>query len=117
MPLAPIAPHDLRVGDRVLPTSSRCLVMGIVNVTPDSFADGGRSMIERGTGWLPSRPWCGSADVAGLHQLGAYRFDGIWFDIGRQEDYERASAAWAKGHGKANGHAASEVEAGEETQA
>ncbi|MFL6189930.1 MAG: dihydropteroate synthase [Actinomycetes bacterium] len=35
-------PHDLRVGDRVLPTSRRCLVMGVVNVTPDSFSDGGR---------------------------------------------------------------------------
>jgi dihydropteroate synthase len=40
--LAPLAPHDLRVGGRLLPTSTRCLVMGIVNVTPDSFADGGR---------------------------------------------------------------------------
>jgi dihydropteroate synthase len=40
--LAPIAPYDLRVGGRMLPTSTRCLVMGIVNVTPDSFADGGR---------------------------------------------------------------------------
>ena len=47
MPLAPIAPHDLRVGDRVLPTSRRCLVMGIVNVTPDSFADGGRYLDPR----------------------------------------------------------------------
>jgi NDP-mannose synthase len=29
------------------------------------------------------------------HQpVGAYRFDGIWFDIGRREDYERAVAAW-----------------------
>jgi dihydropteroate synthase len=45
--LAPIAPHDLKVGDRVLPTSSRCLVMGIVNVTPDSFADGGRYLDRR----------------------------------------------------------------------
>ncbi len=42
MSIVPVAPHDLRVGDRVLPTSSRCLVMGVVNVTPDSFADGGR---------------------------------------------------------------------------
>ena len=42
-----MAPHDLRVGDRVLPTSRRCLVMGIVNVTPDSFADGGRYLDPR----------------------------------------------------------------------
>ena len=44
---APIAPHDLKVGGRVLPTSSRCLVMGVVNVTPDSFADGGRYLDPR----------------------------------------------------------------------
>ncbi|HEY7605870.1 MAG TPA: dihydropteroate synthase [Actinomycetes bacterium] len=42
MSVAPLAPHDLRVGDQVLPTSRRCLVMGVVNVTPDSFSDGGR---------------------------------------------------------------------------
>src|SRR5919206_4225862 len=42
MSVVPLAPHDLRVGDRVLPTSRRCLVMGVVNVTPDSFSDGGR---------------------------------------------------------------------------
>ena len=42
MSVAPLAPHDLRVGDLVLPTSRRCLVMGVVNVTPDSFSDGGR---------------------------------------------------------------------------
>jgi NDP-mannose synthase len=35
------------------------------------------------------------------HQpIGAYRFDGIWFDIGRREDYEQAVAAWsANGNG------------------
>jgi len=37
MPITPLRPHDLRVGDRVLPTSTRCLVMGVLNVTPDSF--------------------------------------------------------------------------------
>jgi len=26
--------------------------------------------------------------------LGAYRFDGLWFDIGRREDYEQAVGAW-----------------------
>jgi dihydropteroate synthase len=35
-------PHDLRLRGQVLPTGSRCLVMGVVNVTPDSFSDGGR---------------------------------------------------------------------------
>jgi dihydropteroate synthase len=40
--VAPLDPHDLRVAGRVLPTATRCLVMGVVNVTPDSFSDGGR---------------------------------------------------------------------------
>jgi dihydropteroate synthase len=40
--VVPLVPHDLRVGDLVLPTARRCLVMGVVNVTPDSFSDGGR---------------------------------------------------------------------------
>ena len=47
MPVAPSAPHDLRIADRVLPTATRCLVMGVVNVTPDSFSDGGR-YLDRG---------------------------------------------------------------------
>ena len=34
--------------------------------------------------------------------VGAYRFDGLWFDIGRQEDYEQAVAAW-NGNGNGNG--------------
>jgi dihydropteroate synthase len=42
LPSAPVAPHDLRVGHQLLPTATRCLVMGVVNVTPDSFSDGGR---------------------------------------------------------------------------
>jgi NDP-mannose synthase len=31
---------------------------------------------------------------AGL-PIGSYRYDGLWFDIGRQEDYEKAVSAWA----------------------
>jgi NDP-sugar pyrophosphorylase family protein len=33
--------------------------------------------------------------VAG-EQVGAYQFDGLWFDIGRKEDYEHAVAAWER---------------------
>lgn len=29
----------------------------------------------------------------------AYRFDGLWFDIGRRDDYEQAVAAWMKNSG------------------
>ncbi len=33
---------DWVIRDRVLPTADRTLIMGVVNVTPDSFSDGGR---------------------------------------------------------------------------
>jgi NDP-sugar pyrophosphorylase family protein len=33
-------------------------------------------------------------------RVGAYRYDGLWFDIGRREDYEQAVEAWVQ----ANGH-------------
>ncbi len=37
--------------------------------------------------------------------IGAYRSDGLWFDIGRHEDYEQAVAAWTQnGHGNGNGN-------------
>lgn len=35
---------------------------------------------------------------AGL-PIGSYRYDGLWFDIGRQEDYEQAVSAWAAAEG------------------
>jgi NDP-mannose synthase len=28
-------------------------------------------------------------------QIGAYRYSGLWFDIGRRDDYEEAVAAWS----------------------
>src|ERR1051325_7623718 len=34
--------HLWQLRNRVVQLESRCLVMGIVNVTPDSFSDGGR---------------------------------------------------------------------------
>lgn len=34
--------------------------------------------------------------------VGAYRYDGLWFDIGRREDYEQAVNAWS-GNGSSNG--------------
>lgn len=37
-------PPDLPLGDRVLPTAERAVVMGVVNVTPDSFSDGGLAL-------------------------------------------------------------------------
>jgi NDP-sugar pyrophosphorylase family protein len=48
-------------------------------------------------------------------RVGAYLYDGLWFDIGRQEDYERATDAWQKanpltnGNTKENGHLSARV--------
>ena len=43
------------------------------------------------------------------HPVGAYRFEGMWFDIGRHEDYEEAVTAWERaqsenGNGNGNGN-------------
>lgn len=40
---------------------------------------------------------------AGL-PIGSYRYDGLWFDIGRHEDYEQAAAAWAERNVNGNGN-------------
>lgn len=32
--------------------------------------------------------------LAAGEPVGAYEYDGVWFDIGRREDYEQAVAAW-----------------------
>ena len=41
-------------------------------------------------------------------RVGAYQFGGIWFDIGRADDHERAVAAWSQnGHPSQNGHSPS----------
>jgi NDP-mannose synthase len=45
-----------------------------------------------------------TAMIAAGQQVGAYAFDGLWFDIGRQEDYEQAVHAWDE-----NGHATAHV--------
>jgi NDP-sugar pyrophosphorylase family protein len=39
--------------------------------------------------------------------VGAYKYDGLWFDIGRKEDYERAVQEW---FGQANEHEGESVE-------
>jgi NDP-mannose synthase len=45
--------------------------------------------------------------LAAGEQVGAYRFDGLWFDIGRKEDYERAVNAWDRHE---NGERDAEIE-------
>ena len=51
--------------------------------------------------------------LADDEQVGAYPFDGVWFDIGREDDYARAAEEWdrrgsvngANGNGNGNGKA------------
>lgn len=58
-------PPDLVTPAGVLPTATRPVVMGILNVTPDSFSDGGRA-------YLPSEhPRPALAAAAGLLEAGA----------------------------------------------
>jgi len=42
MPIAPRPPFSWRLRTRTLPLGGRTLLMGILNVTPDSFSDGGQ---------------------------------------------------------------------------
>jgi NDP-sugar pyrophosphorylase family protein len=48
-------------------------------------------------------------------RVGALRFDGLWFDIGRRDDYEEAVTAWLEatialnGNGHTNGHGNGQV--------
>jgi NDP-mannose synthase len=44
------------------------------------------------------------AALAAGQRVGAYQFDGLWFDIGRQDDYEEAVNAWNE-----NGHETAHV--------
>jgi NDP-sugar pyrophosphorylase family protein len=49
-------------------------------------------------------------------RVGAYLYDGLWFDIGRQEDYERAIDAWQEanpltnGNTNGNGHPGAQID-------
>lgn len=36
--------------------------------------------------------------------IGVYPYDGLWFDIGRRDDYEQAVAAWLENSLAVNGH-------------
>ena len=48
-------------------------------------------------------------------QVGAYLYDGLWFDIGRRDDYELAVAAWEEnGLVPDEGHAYEQGIAGED---
>jgi dihydropteroate synthase len=37
--------HEWQIRDKTLPIGERTLIMGILNVTPDSFSDGGNTSL------------------------------------------------------------------------
>lgn len=43
--------------------------------------------------------------LAAGEKVGAYHFDGVWFDIGRQDDYEQAVAHWIRDEERADAEA------------
>jgi NDP-sugar pyrophosphorylase family protein len=43
-------------------------------------------------------------------RVGAYRYDGLWFDIGRQDDYEQAARAWLSDEELADAKSAAALE-------
>jgi dihydropteroate synthase len=58
---------DLKIGDRKIRLGERTLVMGVLNVTPDSFSDGGRYF---------------STERAIAHGLEMARLGADWIDVG-----------------------------------
>ncbi len=42
--------------------------------------------------------------LAAGEAVGVYPYDGLWFDIGRADDYQSAVAAWGEGPLSGNGH-------------
>ena len=70
------------------PTSRHAVSMGIYVVDPSLLR-----LIEPGA-YLDFPDLVLSAIAAG-EQVGAYAFDGLWLDIGRHEDYERAVSEFA----------------------
>ena len=75
------------------PQMTSSVSMGIYVVEPDALA------------YIPAT---GKFDFPDLvhallqngEQVGAYRYNGLWFDIGRREDYEQAVAAWIEANGQ-----------------
>jgi len=77
------------------PEISTAVSMGIYVMEPEVLAH------------VPSQGHFDFPDLVGVLldaglPVGAYRSDSLWFDIGRQDDYERAVSAWSE-NGDANG--------------
>lgn len=70
-----------RFGDREWRFDGRCVVMGIVNVTPDSFSDGGEHL---------------DPAAAIAHGLGLWEAGAAWLDVGGESTRPGAAAVPAE---------------------
>jgi NDP-mannose synthase len=82
------------------PQMTSTVSMGIYVLEPEAL------------GYIPPTGRCDFPDlVQSLLQngerVGAYRYNGLWFDIGRREDYEQAVAAWIEATGQGSSSAPS----------
>lgn len=69
------------------PKMTSTVSMGIYVLEPEALA------------YIPATGRCDFPDLVQSllrngERVGAYRYNGLWFDIGRREDYEQAVAAW-----------------------
>jgi len=79
-------PRELICRDKRLPLGTRTLVMGILNVTPDSFSDGGRyNQIEAALAWARQLV----ADGADIIDLGGESTRPGYIPVGVDEELDR----------------------------
>jgi NDP-sugar pyrophosphorylase family protein len=101
--------HIGKVGGRVYkyqekPQKTSTVSMGIYVLEPEALS------------YIPSEGYFDFPDLVqallrAREPVGALRFDGLWFDIGRRDDYEQAVAAWLEAstqNGNGNGYASLE---------
>jgi NDP-sugar pyrophosphorylase family protein len=108
--------HIGKCGGRVYkyqekPQKTSTVSMGIYVLEPEALS------------YIPSEGYFDFPDLVqallrAREPVGALRFEGLWFDIGRRDDYEQAVAAWLEasaqnGNGNGNGHGSLEELGGE----
>jgi len=106
--------HIGKAGGRVYkyqekPQKTSTVSMGIYVLEPEALS------------YIPSEGYFDFPDLVqallrAREPVGALRFDGLWFDIGRRDDYEQAVAAWLEAsaqNGNGNGHGSLEELGGE----
>ena len=87
------------------PKMTSTVSMGIYALEPEALA------------YIPPTGRCDFPDLVQAllqngEKVGAYRYNGLWFDIGRREDYEQAVDAWIEAAAHTSSPTARDVAAG-----